>query len=446
MNKTLSFLLVIPSLFFGCSKSNNNSVTPIVNHKPVVKIQLVSGGEQTDTIGNPLINPVIVKVTADGVATSGYSVQFRGSGCNVDNIVSTLTQPDGTAGSTWSLSGDVGQQSMKIYVLDSNNQKIDSVTATATGLPSGSGWHSGGCSLQQGNSPTTLCKLSTGRIFTCYGYAKTYLRYSDDNGVNWNAVKSLGNSHEIAYVISTPADEVFAFTTNNEGTFYSNDGGQSWSNVGTPPFDPRFISGTDVTSDGKILVTTLTLPPLYISSDKGKTWTTISNNAFTPVNNVSPHFYWPTEDNDGNLYVIEAQNGNLFKSADGGANWNLVPEGGTTHPGTDIAFYVDQNNWFYKGVTSLGSGIYLSKDKGLSYTMLIQGDPTVEFGNMSVQSDGNFYYEDIGRGLYKYNPNSKISELLFGFSSTGIQAYIVAKNNNLIIVNAGKPYIKYYTK
>ena len=105
MNKTLSFLLVIPSLFFGCSKSNNNSVTPIVNHKPVVKIQLVSGGEQNDTIGNPLINPVIVKVTADGVATSGYSVQFRGSGCNVDNIVSTLTQPDGTAGSTWSLSG-----------------------------------------------------------------------------------------------------------------------------------------------------------------------------------------------------------------------------------------------------------------------------------------------------------------------------------------------------
>jgi hypothetical protein len=446
MNKNLIIIfLSICALYFSCSKANRSDINPgkLPTSTTTIKLTLVSGSGQTDTIGNPLSNPIIVKVTQDGAPVSGYTVKFSASGCNQTDTISTTSQTDGAALYSWSLAGDAGQQNLKAYVLNSNNQKVDSITASATALSTGPGWHRSGCSLQGSASAVSFCKLSNGRLFTCF-IEKTYLRYSDDNGVSWNAVKSLGNTHTIMRLVATPNDEVFAFTTGSDGTFYSNDGGQTWSNLGTAPFNTETVSSIVCTPSGKLIATSSTHPPFFISLDKGKTWTITQNSSFIPVNNTLPLFNDPSEDRDGNLYVVEQQNGNMFKTTDEGTTWNLIPETGYNSPGDVFSLYIDKNNWFYKSTYHFQPGIYISKDNGSTYNILIPYGPAAFIENMSVQSDGIFYYEDIATGLYSYDGNS--SKLVYGYSGTLVQPYIVAKNNNIIFANEGQKYIRYYSK
>lgn len=443
MKKVLTYLSIFCIFILGCSKGSKITPPPQKTNPetPVIKIALISGNNQTDTVGNPLHNPIVVEVTEDGTPKSGYTIQFQGSGCNESDTVSTPSGPDGTTNYTWSLAGEVGQQKLKAYVLNSKNQKVDSVTIQATALNAGPGWHRSGCSLQAGSSPATFCKLSTGRLFTCFPGGKTFLRYSDDNGVSWFAVKSLGNNHTITWVLSTPSDEVLAFTEGTDGTFYSSNGGQTWSNLGVPPFNTELFSSIVCTRSGKLIATTALDPPVSISTDKGKTWSTVPFSAFIPQNMVSPSFHDPVEDLEGNLYVIELQDENLFKSKNLGKTWSLVPNTPTSFPGTDNSFYVDNNDWFYRSIGLSGYGVFISKDKGSTYTQLIP----YAAGKMSVQSDGNLYYIAANK-LFEYDFSTSLPKQIFGDGlNNQVLAYILAKNNNIIVDNLGNKYILYHT-
>jgi photosystem II stability/assembly factor-like uncharacterized protein len=428
-------------LYFGCSKSKQPG--PQNGNTAAIKITLVSGSGQTDTIGQTLLSPVVVKVTQNGIPVSGYTVQFSGSGCNSDQLVLLNTQTDGTLGYNWSLAGDLGQQTLKIYAENSQNVKVDSATALATGIPFGPGWHYSACSFQGGDLPTAFCKLSTGRLFTSYTGGKAYLRYSDDNGISWNAVKSLGNRHYFDYILSTPADEIFAFTI-ADGPFYSSDGGQTWTAFGVAPFSNDAITDAVYTPTGKILVTT-NQNPICISSDKGKTWTNAAFSLFNPTNATGGEsgFNEPAEDKNGNLYVVGQESGTIYKSADNGATWTPLLQQGYER---DYGLSIDNNNTFYKSRgDASGGGIYISKDNGTSYTQLISiSNSFIE--HMTIQSDGNFYYDNLSAGLYMANGVSSSVKQLVQNQLPGAIPYIVAKNNNIIIVNPISSSIKYYQK
>jgi hypothetical protein len=444
MYKNLPFLpFLISILFFSCSKDNKQP-TPQNNNSNAIQIALISGGGQTDTIGRQLTTSVTVKVSQNGKPVSGYNVLFQGSGCNADLTHTFTTATDGTAGIYWSLAGDVGPQTMKAIVLNSQNQKIDSVTATATGLAPGTGWHFSACTpfAYQANS---FCKLSTGRLFTSIITGKTSLRYSDDNGMSWNAVKSLGNSHVFQYVISTPADEIFAFTE-GEGTFYSSDAGQTWTTLSAQPFNNDNISVATYTPTGKLMVTSQS-HALSISLDKGKTWTTPALNLFTPLNSTSPDesFNDPLEDKNGNLYVVGQESETIYKSADGGKSWSPISRQVNEF---DFALYIDNNNEFYKSRSDdVSGGIYVSKDNGVTYPTMLYSSPNAFIENMSVQSDGNFYFVDRALGLYQATGVSTPLKRIYDNVVPGIAIpYIVAKNNNVITVNLGFNLIAYYKK
>ncbi|MFB9843508.1 sialidase family protein [Mucilaginibacter ginsenosidivorans] len=440
MNKGL-FLLIFAScaVYFGCFKSSSDK-SQLLN-TVTLKISLVSGDGQTDTIGNTLPAPVVVKVLANDVPQSGYSVQFKGSGCGRYDTGTVIAGKDGLTAYSWSLTGDVGQQTLTAYVLNADNQKVDSVKIKATAIAGGPGWHNGGCSLQTGLMPTSFCKLSSGRIFTSFTGGKTYLRYSDDNGVNWYAVASLGDSHQVNYVISNALDEVYALTS--DGVFYSTDAGQSWANAGAAPFDAATINAAIATPGGKLMVTTSEPAAAYVSADKGKTWTTAAKAAFPEAQPIEPYFNCPAEDKEGNLYVTDVYNMNLFKSGDAGATWYAVPIGGSVTPGIFYSFYIDPANNFYVCSIFHTNGIYISEDEGTGYTGYMTSGQ--KYSNMSVQSDGKFYFEDDSNGLYVFNSYNN-STLIFPFKDTGLQPYIVAKNGNMIVANWGKPYIRYYSK
>jgi len=426
-------------LYCGCSKGGNKENGPTNTGTAKVKIEIVSGSGQADTIGKALTNPIFVKVSQNGVPLNGYKVEFVGSGCNSDNIITVGTKADGTTGIYWWLAGDVGQQTMEVYAVNSQNQKVDSTSATATGIATGAGWHISACAIPFTDftlTASSIVKLNSGRLFMCINGAQSYIRYSDDNGVSWNAVKSLGNTNQIDYLLSSSAGEIFAFAE-GESTYYSNDAGQTWTALGTLPFSVSAVSSAVYTSSGKLLVATEN-QPLYISVDKGKTWTpsgAIANDH---------EFNTPAEDQQGNLYVVAQNSETLYKSVDGGKTWASIP-----HLNTLVfAFYIDSNNWFYVSRSEPGiGGIYISKDAGATYTQMVSyGNVFIE--NMSVQSNGNFYYQYLGVGLYQATGISTPVSRIFDYSAnfSEFTPYVVAKNGNIITADVGESYVHYYTK
>jgi hypothetical protein len=437
MHKNLiTSILLISTLYFSCSKSKQPN--PQNSASNAVKIELVSGGNQTDTVGRQLANPIVVKVTQNGTPLSGYEVQFQGSGCNNDRLNIGSTKSDGTISYNWSLSGDVGPQTLKIYALKSQNVKVDSVTATSTGLAPDPGWHSSACSIQGGAIPASFCKLTTGRLFVCYGGLG--LRYSDDNGISWNLVKNFAGNSNPRFVVSSPTDELFVFTQVN-GIFYSNDSGVTWTTLTTPPFNSGSIISAVCTFSGKLLVTNI--QTIYISLDKGKTWITPPNK-FVPPNSGGggdSQINSPTEDKSGNLYCVGQESETIYKSIDNGNTWTPIPRPNIL----DFAIYIDNNNWFYVSQSEPGTGgIYISKDNGVTYTQLISS-PNTFLENMSVQSDGNFYYDYLGLGVYMAKGISNSVKDLNNGQFNVPPPYIVAKNNNIIYADTGNGIIHYFT-
>jgi photosystem II stability/assembly factor-like uncharacterized protein len=272
-------------------------------------------------------------------------------------------------------------------------------------------------------------------------YAGLELRYSDDNGTSWKLVKSLGKSHRIETVVSTPADELFVFAL-GEGTFYSKDAGQTWTMMGIQPVNSVDINEAVCTPTGKLLVTDLT--KIYVSIDKGKTWITPAAK-FSPPNSGGggdTDMGSPAEDQSGNLYVIGRESQTIYKSTDNGATWAAIPH----EFEFDYALYIDNNNWFYKSRSdnnNTGGGIYLSKDNGANYTLLISS-PNTFIEHMTVQSDGNFYYDLLFKGLYMAKGISNSVRNLDDNESGQPTPYIVAKNNTIIYSTLGSGLIRYY--
>jgi hypothetical protein len=422
MNKNLiTSLLLLCTLYFSCSKSKQPG--PQDAGTNTIKITLVSGSGQTDTVGQTLLSPIVIKVTQNGAPVSGYTVQFTGSGCNSDRVDLASSKSDGTISYNWSLAGDIGPQTLKAYAINSQNIKVDSVTAMGTGVAPGSGRHYSACSVQLGYMPTSFCKLSTGRLFVSYGGLE--LRYSDDNGASWNLVASLGKTHNLQFVLSSPTDELFAFSV-GDGIFYSSDAGATWTIINANPFNIQGPFSAVCTPSGKLLVADG--ETINISLDKGKTW------AAPAASFGDTQIGSPTEDKNGSLYVVGEETQTIFKSTDNGVTWTIP------HPTErDFAIYVDNNNTFYRSTT--GGGIYISKDNGVTYTQLVNA-PNELIENMSVQSDGNFYYDLLVKGLYVVKGTNQAQHLDDNESSVPT-VYILSKNNN-IVYSSFTPYINYY--
>jgi photosystem II stability/assembly factor-like uncharacterized protein len=437
MKISLIALLLIVSIFTGCSKSNKKDTAPVDS---TLKIEIVSGNHQTDTIGKRLTNLIYFKVLLNNNPVNGYTIQLVGSGCNSDHVDSVVTVLDGTNTYNWFLAGDVGTETLKAYVLNSKRQRVDSVTANATALAPGPGWHYSACGGQTGMLPSNYCILSTGRIFAVFTNGETYLRYSDDNGRSWNLVKSLGDMHELEYIVSTPQDELIAITY-GEGNLYSADAGTTWTMLPKQPFNTDYVTSVVYTNEGKLLVSGQS-NPISISSDKGNTWTIASPEQFVPPHSATDgNFSSPAEDIAGNLYLVGRYSQTIYKSSDNGATWTVVP-----HPEeSDYGLYIDKNNWFYKSTSDNNGGIFISKDNGNTYSQLGYYSNYL-FSNLSLQSDGKLYFDAQGQGLFQSTGSANNFAGLIYQDNLGnnLIPYIVAKNNNIIVTDLTYLKIRYY--
>ena len=181
------------------------------------------------------------------------------------------------------------------------------------------------------------------------------------------------------------------------------------------------------TGSGKLIYTTY-IGGVYLSEDKGLSWTSLSVNTTS-----SDRYYYPTETADGVLYLV-GDAGNMYRSADGGHQWSKSLGASNVR-----AMYVDRNGYIYQSITSNYAELHRSVDNGATWS-LIYTAPAIpgvypEIHKMRQENNGRFYFYYYGGGLIStedFNTFTSINPALTEQSRT----YITDRNGNIIIGTA----------
>ncbi|MDB5137876.1 MAG: hypothetical protein JWP37_4479 [Mucilaginibacter sp.] len=422
-------VLILLICCFGCKKDKHP--TP-GDTETGLKIQIIQGNNQKDTVGNLLKDSIRVKITNNGAPVSNYIVQFKRSGCEDASIPEQTTSAGGQASYAWNLSGETGGQTLDIVLLDNNRNKKDSVGATAIGIAALHGWHQGGC--VQNFPVNNVSVLSSGRLLLSLNRVD-YLYYSDDNSTSWHPLKTFSKSYFISKIVTTGQNEIFLATQDN-GVFYSKDNGQNWTNISSGIADAAGFADLAYTSSGKLIFTGD--GGVYMSSDKGVTW--IESDYLLPDGRC----YYPCEQLNGDLYII-GPDSELYKSVDGGNSWaNQGTALGNFLLASVESIFIDDNGDMYIGTPHNGPNtngiIYKSTDSSKTWnSVLSMSSANSSYPNITQISKlgGIYYFSFAGRGVYKTANFSSYSNIGAQFSSYGSLSYTMSKNSTFVLGSPG---------
>jgi len=448
MVKNVFLLIGFLCVLTGCIKSvNNPTANPVVQAKvttPTITIQATGGTGQIDSAGKALADSIVVKINEPGSSLNKFFVQIlQNTLCNDDSTSERSILNNSKIAVKWRLSNKIGTQTLKFTVLDSTRKIIDSIKVTATVLPPSPGWHKASCIVPTNVAAACFAKLGTGRIIAGEP-GNWYTQYSDDNGLTWHGLKTFYFGYyawPIKAAVST-TNEVY-FSTVLNGIFYSDDNGTTWKarSSGIPPLTANLH--VFYLPNGKLISTTQG-GGLYISTDKGISWATISPDA--QIN--SQHEYVGTATN-GDIYVTETNNnGTAIKKLDS-VTLKLSSVGNL--PAIRInAFFIDPTGAQYVGgynsVTKT-SEIYRLINNGTTWAnvfSLAAPSSNNTIYNISRQGDNNYYFvlgSDGPSTYYKtadFISYKKMSTTLY----SGVE-YVVAANG-YFLVNYGASNVMYY--
>ena len=143
---TRTFSCLLFATFFLAVACKKNHATPPARVTGY-KFQLVSGGSQTDTIGQILPGPVSIVLVRGNAAPplNGY-IRFETLSCDntpFDNDIqisyANVSNDSISLSFSWQLNQTIGTQTAKVILLDSVKDHLDSMTVTATGITPASG-------------------------------------------------------------------------------------------------------------------------------------------------------------------------------------------------------------------------------------------------------------------------------------------------------------------
>lgn len=174
-----------------------------------------------------------------------------------------------------------------------------------------------------------------------------------DGGFNWQSIAQdspLARKGSVQLAISPnyQADKTL-FAGTNEGLFITQDGGKSWSEIQSSAFgQSTHFEGVAISPDFKndqtIIVSTRGRG-LFKSVNGGKSFAKIGNNLiqFSKINDIPsagiPIAFSPSYAIDKTLYGFGSATTEVFKSIDGGYNWQVI-----TIPAEEVR-YSNHNNY-----------------------------------------------------------------------------------------------------
>ncbi len=156
---------------------------------------------------------------------------------------------------------------------------------------------------------------------------------------------------------------------------------------------------------------------VYLSSDKGATWT-LANTGLTKLSVYSISII-------GDSVYAGTTGGGLFKTNLGGSSWTASNSGIPTTPIINTVY-----EYFSKLHTATSNGgVYVSNDRGSSWTVNNSGLPSYII-NGFLGLDTTLYIATGGsKGLYKSGPNSGWVKSNTGLPANGINAITYIRDN-----------------
>lgn len=412
MKKIILLCISVPCMFLlaACSKSHQDTPTD-----SSIKLEILSGNNQTDSIGVTLKDSVTIKVSKAGKPLSSYFLQFHILGCDDDLLSERQLSGAGTAVFSWRLTGVIGKQSLKVVLLDNNRKKVDSITATANTIKNSRGYVRSACTPNA--NPLFLNKLGTGRLLALFADIP-FIYYSDDNAITWHKLVSSVAFKSPYRLVSSPAGELFLL--DNSSLYYSGDMGKTWT-IRNPLNATPGITAITYTPSGKLVAVTANNDDkqIQISTDKGLNW--------APIGSGYPHhnYVQVNEDKSGDLVFL------------GDAGYIVVNHGVLWHELNPSLTYrvtgmtTDDKGNLYIGRlgSTYNTDLLKSTDSGTTYNIINSG-PYLDAA-LTQQSDGSIYIWQITNGIMKLSA----SNTLVRVTPPGLQAsgvYVLASNGSLV--------------
>lgn len=217
------------------------------------------------------------------------------------------------------------------------------------------------------------------------------LHVSTDGGATWNVGNSPAGQNWISVDMTPTADRIVAVAFG--GSMYSStDRGVTWTQLTSPTFNlsNREYESVSISSDGLRIAVNIINDGIYVSPDAGVTWvrgTTATGGVLTSA--------WRALDStaDGSFLVSVSQSNEVYTSSDAGLTWTLRPVvvGGVAQTDTWYRAAMSANG----GVIaiagnafggSVGSGLYISRDRGLTWARA--GTMAGDFTAIDISADG----------------------------------------------------------
>jgi choice-of-anchor A domain-containing protein/uncharacterized repeat protein (TIGR01451 family)/TQXA domain-containing protein len=236
---------------------------------------------------------------------------------------------------------------------------------------------------------------------------------STDDGETWTKINDGMNA---AFIWSIFTDETTGniYVGTEQGLFFSNDNGSTWTLTSLTGYDVRGIA---VAPDGDVYAGTWGTG-VFKSTDGGSTWTDVSNGLdILAINDL-------VINSSGDIFVATV-GGGIYKSTDGGSNWSQLNVG--------YAYIwtlaITSNDEIYAG--TYGDGVYYSDDNGASWYKSNYGLPALYVYSLSIDSDDNAYISTWANGVYTTNDGG-LSWSTAGLAGTEVSSILLNKETGTL--------------
>ncbi|MBA2304741.1 MAG: carbohydrate-binding protein [Acidobacteria bacterium] len=220
---------------------------------------------------------------------------------------------------------------------------------------------------------------------------------SDDGGLSWSR-RYFGSAavYVWALAVDVSSPNVVYAGTNGDGLFKSTDYGDTWTAIGSglPRPQVQYIT-IDPSNTDRVFVANVT--GVFFSDNGGDTFTQVLNN---PAWTITIDATLPST-----VYATTRTNG-VFRSFDGGATWHEISAGLTTPSsrimGRNAPVIIDPTNPQTLYVGSEGGGVFKSNDGGEQWSAVNAGlDNLSVYGLVMDPSNPNILYAAGPNGVYK---------------------------------------------
>lgn len=271
---------------------------------------------------------------------------------------------------------------------------------------------------------------NTGKLY-CNTSSRVYS--STDGGITWVQTTTVLGSFG-SYIKVSPNGNIYLANSNHNQILRSTDGGQTFS---ATTFSNSNITDIEINSSGHIIVSVYGQSALYISTNNGINWTTMSSGSYTgfPTLNVN-YSYKIAIDASDNLYIITDVG--PYRLAAGATAWSNIK--GTL-----------SDSFFFGDIFSGGSSVFLlngSSSKIFTYSSGAWNSgvayPVTSYSvsYFLPKSSSEFYLGMAMFGIFK----STNSGVAWSFSSNGIKAhtytdFYITPNGRLFAATGNNGYI-----